>query len=121
MKTAEPNTSISHGTLRTADLLSAFIGELENLTLLNGDWLAMPENHNVRNLLSGLIGQAQDMFAEDGESIEEGKEEQADWLLESLYEALDSFAPEGFYFGAHPGDGSDFGFWPIESEEPANT
>jgi hypothetical protein len=37
-------------------------------------------------------------------------DEQAD-LLERLTDALSAVAPNYVYFGAHPGDGSDFGFW----------
>lgn len=33
-----------------------------------------------------------------------------------IIEALDGIAPPGFYFGAHYGDGSDFGCWPIEDD-----
>ena len=47
---------------------------------------------------------------------------EADWwnsddaagLLESLFDTLDSYSPEGYYFGAHLGDGSDYGFWKMD-------
>ena len=50
------------------------------------------------------------------------RDKEADWwnsddaagLLESLFDTLDSYSPEGYYFGAHLGDGSDYGFWKMD-------
>ncbi len=42
-----------------------------------------------------------------GERYEAGDED----VLADMFDALDDIAPEGTYFGAHPGDGADFGFW----------
>lgn len=105
--------SISHGTLREADLLSTFISELEGLILVNADHFSRDE----RDRLCGFIGEAQDCFSEDGNDIAEGKEEAAGYVLESLFDALDLFSPENHTFSAHEGDGSDFGYWPFESED----
>lgn len=35
-------------------------------------------------------------------------------MYEIIWDYLNSVAPEGYYFGSHPGDGSDIGFWPVE-------
>lgn len=79
--------TIIHGTMRNADLIPAFRRELERIDAI----------------AEGAIVPAEDPDSDDG--CEE---------LNELFDVLDRYAPEGMYFGAHPGDGSDFGFWPIE-------
>src|SRR5574337_56721 len=34
--------------------------------------------------------------------------------VERLMDELNRYAPDGWYFGSHPGDGSDFGWWEYE-------
>ena len=88
--------SISHGTLRTIDLLRAFTFEL---SYLSGDYVALvncaDERHEAINVDS------------DNETSEDSE------LVNELIDALNDLAPPYCYFGAHEGDGSDFGFWPL--------
>ncbi len=35
------------------------------------------------------------------------------YIMENIFDYLNEIAPEGCYFGAHEGNGSDFGFWEI--------
>jgi len=104
--------SVSTGTLRTEDLLSEFMSTLESMILINGDYFSIPENRDERDKLNNLVGEAQDCWNEDGEGIDPDKEDDAEELVESITSALESFAPPYCYFGSHPGDGADFGFWP---------
>lgn len=36
--------------------------------------------------------------------------------LETILSWLNELAPDGFYFGPHIGDGSDFGYWAVEED-----
>ena len=96
---AEPGT-VCAGSLRDRDLLSAFAGELRRL-----QGIRVPQTELMRRCRSVLEtgGEIDDVEAMD--------------LLAELTEALDDLAPVGHYFGAHPGDGSDFGFWPYSDTE----
>ena len=109
MKTAKLG-SISHGTLRTEDLLSAFASTLEDMILLNGEHFAKPENRKERDRLNALHGEALDAWNDDGETLK--NKDEADYIADEISDALAQFAPPYCYFGAHMGDGSDFGFWP---------
>lgn len=119
-----PFGSVSSGTLRTQDLLSAFVSALEGLMLVNGEYFSRPENFVERDRLCDAIGEAQDCFIDcaieksDFGEIDPDKEETAEWLVnETLFDMLQSFAPPYTYFSAHPGDGADFGFWLSDIED----
>jgi hypothetical protein len=86
--------SISHGTLREEDLITAFLGELRRLD---------PERAKA----------AEDLHMVEAAEMDADSRE---WLLTFLFDTLEEYAPEDCYFGAHVGDGSDFGFWPVEAE-----
>jgi hypothetical protein len=44
-------------------------------------------------------------------------DEDAAWVMEDLFNALDGICTGHWYFGAHPGDGSDYGFWRRDPNE----
>jgi len=88
------------------------MSELEAQIGRNGSFYSLPENRAERDRLNNLVGEAQDCFNAD-DDIEEDKLEIAEELVnESIPNALQIFAPAYCNFGAHEGDGSDFGYWP---------
>lgn len=90
--------SISHATLREEDLIPAFEALLDT---------AGVEYDRPPSVDKLLLGQA---------LTDDEQEEVAYYVNETLIDLLDKIAPDGTYFGAHPGDGSDYGFWEGETE-----
>ena len=98
--------TLIHGTLRTQDLLQAFADELDRLRdrtdPTNSDADAVTDAYE---LLNGGVTDSDDA---------------ATTMQEALYAVearLELYAPDGYYFGAIEGDGSDFGFWTDEEED----
>jgi hypothetical protein len=90
--------SVSSGTMRPEDLIPEFIYELRR---------QKPLSRGIRRELRSIEKEMEqeDFYEQDA----------ASYALEYLFDTLDTFSPEGFYFGAHPGDGADYGFWLSES------
>ena len=102
--------SISHATLRTDDLLSAFSDELEWQIQRNADYFQSSEDtRKERDGFINLIWEARE-YDED-KALASGDYETGDEIVQSLIDALNTFAGSYQYFGSHQGDGSDFGYW----------
>ena len=103
MKTASFG-SISGATMRIDDLINAFAGQLEALA--------------DDNEYEALIAEAADWLTQEDNGIRtDYHQDQGGYILEELFDALDEAAPPYGYFGAHPGDGADYGFWLSECFE----
>jgi len=87
--------SVSHGTLRPEDLVPCFLSEL----------LKLDPDHAVALDIQETLYSRADYYGSDDDLTD----------LETLGDILNQLAPPYCYFGAHPGDGSDFGFWLCEA------
>jgi len=87
--------TVIHGTLRTEDLVPAF---LEELKTLDPDRAA----YYVERIPAEALEDPDHIWWQTGEAM---------WMLEELFDILNEYAPPFCYFGALEGDGSDFGFW----------
>lgn len=92
--------SISHGTLRPQDLFPAFYDEAKS---------RFPENNNVKNL-AFVVAVLDDVNDDDFSEAFYASEYCQD-AINDLQDILNEDLPPFMYFGSHPGDGSDFGYW----------
>lgn len=83
--------SVSSGTLATEDLMEAFMWE-------------------VNHLAPGVYN---DLLEECGNCLNSEDDKEPNINVQRLIDILTDLAPPYCYFGAHEGDGADFGFWPM--------
>ena len=104
----EPGTVIS-ATLRPEDLIPAFLNTLDDIKEAFSFDNSVPEADRVATIgrLDAEMGRIEQRMQQAGY----WDSEDVEWDLEFLTDELGNFAPDGCYFGSHPGDGADFGFW----------
>lgn len=84
--------SVSSGTMREDALAPRFISTVRHFDAAKADALQ----------------------SEWDELVDDGDDEAKCEFVHGLFDTLNEFAPPWFYFGAHPGDGADYGFWLCE-------
>lgn len=86
--------SVSSGTMREEDLIPCFI---DTIKYFNKSQAKRLEREEVK--LQAI------------EDEDEKMDLLSYFLNETLFDALNDYAPPYHYFGSHPGDGTDYGFW----------
>ena len=99
--------SVSSGTHRYQDLIPRFLEVLEAL-----------DPNGYAGYLDGLEAENYilDVFLNLDDEHEFWYSGAAWEICSELFDLLEQLAPEGYYFGSHIGDGSDFGFWTLEED-----
>jgi hypothetical protein len=94
--------TISEGTLREQDLVPAFMSTLR---------VVCPECWETAN------DEIPDAALSDDDHPWWNTAHCQDVLYEGLLDPLDEYAPEGYRFGPHEGNSSDFGYWALVSND----
>ena len=100
--------SISSGTMRPEDTVPAMVSALRELGYSGGEWRrAHAEFRTIEPTEARLVSA---VLNGDNTGDPDDTGESVAWLADLLSEV----APDGCYFGAHPGEGACFGFWEVE-------
>lgn len=100
--------TLIHGTMRNCDLVPTFLEAIKDT--VEYDQMVLDIN-GANPDLSVITDQ------DASEWDERWSYTEMTYFLDELFDILNNYAPEGYYFGSHPGDGSDYGYW---TEEFAN-
>lgn len=113
------NVSVSSGTMVTEDLAETF------LDVLVGKVCQKVMSQEQKRLVSEIREEVAEIvkrgeacnYHSCGKHITDDKDQESlSWLVSKLFDILDQIAPKYCYFGAHQGDGSDYGFWEIDED-----
>lgn len=85
-------------------LTIAFADELERIDAAREYWLLVVD---ARGILESL----------KGDNVRDETWERASYIISELMDALQSLAPDGLTFGANEGDGTDFGWWHVDTDD----
>lgn len=92
--------SISHGTLKTKDLLSALLDAADDIVLTRVD------RSRINKARLEL-----DAFNAASEDVQESAMDDLNETYEDVLDLLQNYVPLFTYLGMHEGDGSDLGVW----------
>lgn len=101
-KTLPVGSLVDYASLRTQDLIPAFL-----------DLLSALDAPEYEAYVVAPFG-AYPSCADDDDDHAYWYSDDAMYLLEELIDTLGEYCPDDHYFGAHPGNGSDFGCWEIK-------
>lgn len=107
MITAQPGGLI-HGTMRPEDLIPFFMDTLASLN---------PDAHSTLKKDYSDLLQYMTEHPDELPPVGDPLFDDVGFLLEALFDELDFVSPKGYSFGAHVGDGADYGWWPDEGDE----
>lgn len=107
--------TLIHGTMITVDIAEAVVSAIETL---GGKYSSSARE--ARKLFREIVKTEKTYEELSGRRAK--ADEYPPWspdnvLWEELVPLLEEYVPDGMYFGAHPGDGSDYGFWRNEDED----
>ncbi len=105
--------TVSHATMKPEDLIPCFLDLLKELDENNEYTSVIAEGEKIIKYNE----EKEDLNIPEDKDLDWDSENVSEYLNEDLWNALDSFAPPYCYFGAHPGDGSDYGYWPCDLDD----
>lgn len=95
--------SLIHGTMRTCDLVPRFLDAIRDTAEYEQILLDTANNWDLSVMTA----------ADASDSDPRWESEEMSWFFnETLWYIMESYAPDGYYFGCTEGDGSDYGYWP---------
>ncbi len=104
--------TVSRATMREEDLVPVFMEVLEVYAPVEAQRIKDLIEDELRVSYECLVSDCEDRYVWRSDAV-------AYILFEDIWDAMQDIAPDGHYFGAHPGDGCDYGFWPVEEVHDA--